>query len=440
MPSLIEKQQNSATKQFRDLNPKSEAQYDAAAQSMPGGNTRSVLFYAPFPLTMTRGDGANLWDLDGHEYVDFLGEYTACIFGHSHPLIIAEIVGALKTGLNLSSHTSGEVDLTRAICARFPTFDTVRLTNSGTEANIMALSAARAFTKRPKIVVFAGAYHGGPLSYVGKASAANIPYDVVIAPYNDLAGTRSLLAGNAGEIAAILVEPMLGAGGCIAGTQTFLQGLRDWCTADGALLIFDEVMTSRLHPQGLQHALGIRPDLTTMGKYLGGGMPIGVFGGRADIMAQFDPRTTGHLAHAGTFNNNVLSMRAGLVGLTQVFTQNQATQLTEMGDGFRHRLNQICQTSGLPVQFTGIGSVMNLHTQVSTIDRPEQVPLENGPLKELIFFGMLRRGYYIARRGLIALNVCHTQAHLSGFEAAFKDTLDSLQPFVETKEASGENQ
>ncbi len=440
MHTVLYQESEAAAAGFRAMNPASEAQYRTALASMPGGNTRSVLFHDPFPLAIARGAGTYLWDLDGHRYVDFLGEYTAGIYGHSHPVILSTIRDALEQGLNLSSHTRGEADLTRAICARFPGLDTVRLTNSGTEANIMALSAARAFTKRRKIMVFAGGYHGGPLSFVGKPSKANVPFDVVIAAYNDLDSTGDLMAQNARDVAAVLVEPMLGAGGCIPGSRAFLQGLRDLCDDSGALLIFDEVMTSRLHPNGFQAQLGIRPDLTTMGKYIGGGMPIGVFGGRADIMAQFDLRSEGHLPHAGTFNNNVLSMRAGLVGLTEIYTETEAARLTRSGAAFRNRLNDICKASGLPVRFSGIGSVMNLHAQAPAPTLPEQVANESGPLKELIFFGLLRRGFLIARRGLVCLNICHTERHLSAFEQSFKAILEDVTSSVSRAKYSGDQE
>lgn len=428
-----------AISDFRDRHKKSYEQFLRAGASMPGGNTRSVLYYAPFPLTMTHGKGASLWDMDGHHYVDFLGEFTAAIFGHSHPRIFAALTKAMETGLNLSSHTCGEADLANELCKRFPTFEKLRLTNSGSEANLMAISAARAFTKRNKVVVFAGAYHGGPLSFVGEPSRANVPFDLIIAQYNNLQETIARLSPDANDIAAILVEPMMGAGGCIPANLDFLQGLRDWSAKNGVLLIFDEVMTSRLHPNGLQTALEIKPDLTTMGKYLGGGMSIGVFGGRADIMAQFDPSQNGYLPHAGTFNNNVMTMQAGLAGLREIYTENEAVRLTQMGDDFRHRLNELCTASGLPVHFTGLGSIMNLHSQAGTVTKPEQVFFENKQLKELIFFGLLQRGFLIAKRGFIALNICLEDTHLAAFEQAFSDTLTEIGPCILKTLPSGEN-
>ena len=197
-------------------NPRSLARHQAATEVMPGGNTRTVLYSAPFPLGIARAEGCYLLDLDGHRYVDFLGEYTAGIYGHSHPVIRAALDQALDDGINFGGHNVMEVRLAQAVCQRFPSIELVRFTNSGTEANLMALTAARVFTKREKIMVFAGGYHGGVLYFSsGTSSPVNAPYDFVIAPYNDLAGTAALIEQHSTDLAAIILEPMLGGGGCI---------------------------------------------------------------------------------------------------------------------------------------------------------------------------------------------------------------------------------
>ncbi|AUQ52475.1 acetylornithine aminotransferase ArgD (plasmid) [Phaeobacter inhibens] len=409
-------------------NPESEAQFRKAEHSLPAGNTRSSLFYGPFPLTMARGEEASLWDLDGHKYLNFLSEFTSGIFGHSHPHIVAEMRAAIGDGLNLSSHTTGEANLAAAICDRFECFDKVRLTNSGTEANIMAMVTARVVTGRDKIVVFKGGYHGGPLTFVGGASVGNVPFDFLYGRYNDLEATLTTINPHAEDIAAIVIEPVLGAGGCIPGDRAFLTGLQQWCHTKGALLIVDEVQTARHHAGGLQPVLGLKADLTTMGKFIGGCMPIGVFGGRADIMMRFDPRHPNTLAHAGTFNNNVMTMRAGLAGLTQVYTPDEAERLTALGDDFRNRLNTIAEVCGAPVHVTGVGSIMNIHTQSGPITFAEQVAQENKELKDLLFFEFLAHGIYYAKRGLVALNVCHTQVDLDRFADTFKRILTKHAP------------
>lgn len=405
-------------------NPESLARYEAATQVMPGGNTRSVLFYEPFPLAIARGEGARLWDADGHVYTDFLAEFTAGLYGHSHPVIREAVVAALDGGINLTGHNLLEAQLAHLVSQRFPSLQRLRFTNSGTEANLLAIAAAKAFTQRRKVLVFKGAYHGGVLTFAGGPSPVNVPHDFVIGRYNDRAGTAALVAEHGADLAAIVVEPLQGAGGCIVGQPEFLQDLRRLASESGALLVFDEVMTSRLAPGGRQSVLGIRPDLTTLGKYIGGGMSFGAFGGREDVMAQFDPRKPGHLGHAGTFNNNVLSMSAGIAGLGKLYTPEVALALNARGDVLRDRLNAACRARGLALQFTGLGSLMNLHATAAEVRCVDELPVSDRGVRDLFFFHMLQSGFYVARRGFIVLSLPLTEQDVAQFGRAFDDFLD----------------
>jgi len=407
--------------------PASARQLELAAEVMPGGNTRSVLFQSPFPLAMVRGEGCWLWDADGHQLLDMLGEFTAGLYGHSAAPIREAIVAALDSGLSLSSHTLREVELAREITNRFPTMPLLRFTNSGTEANLLALAAAVAHTGRRKVLVFEGAYHGGVLAFGGAAGAVNVPHDWLLAPYNDLAAATALVRREADTLAAILVEPMLGAAGCFPGTPEFLLGLRKLADESGALLIVDEVMSSRLAPGGRQSQLGLVPDLTTLGKYFGGGLSFGAFGGRRDVMGRFDPRRPDALGHAGTFNNNVLTMAAGLAGLRELWTPEAAKTLNQRGDRLRERANAMFRTRGLSLQFTGLGSVMNLHATHRPLRRPADLAGSDPRVKDLIFFALLERGTFIARRGLVALSLPFGDAELEGFLSVLEDVLDTHQ-------------
>src|SRR5712672_1607279 len=351
---------------YRARNPQSLDQHREACTAMPGGNTRSAIHVDPFPLTIVRGEGARLWDIDGHEYADFLSEFTAGLYGHSHPLIRRALDQALDSGVNFGAHGPAEARFAAAICARFPSIELVRFTNSGSEANLMAVSAAVAVTGHAKILVFAGGYHGGVFYFRGHGSALNAPFDFLLGPYNDLEAVEALVQPHRAELAAILIEPMQGTTGCILAERSFLAGLRSLASETGALLIFDEVMTSRLAPGGLQEVHGILPDLTTLGKYVGGGMSFGAFGGAARIMEWFDPRRADGFQHAGTFNNNVLTMNAGHVGLTEIYPPERARALNQFGDGLRERLNATVRRRGLAMQFTGIGSMIGVHMT----DRP----------------------------------------------------------------------
>lgn len=405
-----------AVASYRASNPESFKLFTAATGSMPGGNTRSVLFYEPFPLCMVSGEGCYLTDADGHEYVDLLGEYTAGLYGHSNPIIRAAIDAALDGGLTLSGHNPMEAQLASLICARFPSIELVRFTNSGTEANLMALAAAKIFTKRRKILVFTGAYHGGVLSFANGSAPVNVPHDFVIAPYNDMAAAQAALASAGDDLAAILIEPMQGAGGCLPADPAFLQMLRDEATRRGSVLIFDEVMTSRLAPGGRQQALDIIPDMTTLGKYLGGGLTFGAFGGRADIMSLYDPRRPDALAHAGTFNNNILTMSAGVAGLTRIFTPEACVALNARGDRLRARLNDAFTQIQARLKATGIGSMMTIHPQADAATAAK--------LRDLLFFDLVARGYYLARRGMIALALPVGEAEMDGFVEAVSDILN----------------
>ena len=391
-----------ARERYVARNPRSLARYVEATAVMPGGNTRTVLHFDPFPLAMVRGEGCRLWDADGADYVDFLGEYTAGIYGHSHPVIRAAVDRAMNEGINFGASNLLEAKFASVVCKRF-NLERVRFTNSGTEANLMALATACAVTGRRSVMVFYGGYHGGVFTFAGGGNKINAPFDFIVAPYNDIEGTAALLKQHGEKLAAIILEPMMGGGGCIAAEPAFLQSLRDGASACGALLILDEVMTSRLAPGGLQSVRGVKPDLTTFGKYIGGGMSFGAFGGRADIMDRFDPRRADALPHAGTFNNNVLTMSAGIAGLTEIYTPEAAVALNARGDALRERLNGICSRAGVPMQFTGIGSMMSVHMMTGPIRSPADAAKGDAKLKELFFFDMLAAGNWLARRGMMAL-------------------------------------
>ena len=405
-------------------NPASLAAHVQAASVMPGGNTRSVLFHAPFPLTMARGAGCRLWDADGHEYVDLLGEYTAGLYGHSNPVIRDAIDTALDGGWNLGGHGVMEARLARIICDRFPGIDLVRFTNSGTEANLLAISTAVAVTGRSGVMVMDGGYHGGVLSFAGGGTPVNVPHRWVFGRYNDAAATLAAIEAEAGDLACILVEPMMGSGGCVPADPAFLAALREAATRTGALLVFDEVMTSRMSAGGLQARLGITPDLTTLGKYIGGGMSFGAFGGRAALLERFDPRRPDALPHAGTFNNNVLTMAAGFTGLSRLFTPDVAEALFARGEALRARLNAL--SAGRPMQWTGLGSMLTAHFLRGPVHGPADVARGDAGLRELFFFDMLDRGFYLARRGMVALSLEVGEAECDGF-------CDAVEEFVASR-------
>ncbi|NEK20597.1 aminotransferase class III-fold pyridoxal phosphate-dependent enzyme [Rhizobium leguminosarum] len=416
-----------ARERYTAKRPKSAALHRAAVEVLPGGNTRTVLAYAPFPTAMARGEGCRLRDVDDNIYLDLCGEYTAGLFGHSDSRIRAALHGALARGLSLAAVGEAEQRFARILCSRFPSIDMIRFTNSGTEANLIALSVAQVVTGRSRIIAFRGGYHGSLLYYPATGfNPINATFPVTLCNYNDIDGTVGAIRSAAGELAAVIVEPMLGSGGCIAADPFFLAAIAEAARGVGAILIFDEVMTSRMSAGGLQERLGILPDMTTLGKYIGGGMSFGAFGGRHDIMDIF----VSSVPHAGTFNNNVMSMAAGIAAMEEVFTATAAADLFALGEGLREKLNEMSDRAGVPLQFSGLGSLATAHFRRNKIDRPYAITSKEDALKELFFFDMLDSGVYIARRGMTALSLPTTEQDLAQFTTAVGDFLDARAPLL----------
>lgn len=423
--SLLHAALQSEVERYVDSNPRSAARHRRATNSMPGGNTRSVLHFEPFPLAFERAEGPYLWSLDGDRYADFLGEFTAGLYGHSQHVILEAVRDALDRGVNFGGVTDLEPRLAELICARFPSLDLVRFTNSGTEANVMALALAVASTGRRKIMVFRGGYHGGVLIFGAEPSPVTLPHEWVLADYNDVAATRALVREYRASLAAVLVEPMLGAGGCVPASQEFLEMLRAECSATGAVLIFDEVMTSRLSPGGLQSLTGVTPDLTTLGKYLGGGMSFGAFGGREDLMAAFDPTRPDALFHAGTFNNNVLTMSAGIAGLEHVLDDTTLAEVNQRGDRLRTALNELARPAGLHV--SGRGSLMTIHPAPPPIAPATPLSEVQEAIKGLLFFALVNRGFWLARRAMLTVSIPMTDQLVDELVARFGEIVETHQ-------------
>ena len=411
--------------------PKSRARHERALASMPGANTRSVLHYDPFPLTLVKGEGAVVTDLDGHRYRDFLGEYSAGLYGHSESAIVAALGEALKQGLVLGGPNPYEARLAERMCARFPAVDLIRFCNSGTEANMLCVSLARAITGRRFVLGFHGGYHGALLAFPGRTtSPMNASGEVLLCDYNDPVAARRSIAAHRHELAAVILEPMMGGGGCIPAEPEFLSVLREESARAGAFLIFDEVMTSRLAPGGMQERTGVTPDLVAFGKYLGGGASFGAFGGRGDLMARLDPRDPEALPHSGTFNNNVLTMAAGLAGLEKVLTPEATIALNASGDRLRARLEAAADARGVAVRVTGLGSMLCMHFQSGRIRRPADTGATPPAARKLFQLDLLQRGFQVSRRGFMSLSLPLGEADRDDFVAAFGEFLDENAPLL----------
>ncbi|OAX79574.1 hypothetical protein ACJ72_06106 [Emergomyces africanus] len=512
---------SSSHTRYRSRNPKSHAAHQEALKHLPGGNTRSSIFSAPFPLTIASGKNGTLTSLDGDTYIDFLGEYSAGLLGHSNGRVANAVSKALTGGWNFGGISAHESAFAARVCDRFGEagVEMVRFTNSGTEANMMAIATALAFVSnnsgtnntnhendddasetrkstRSKILVFSNAYHGATLSFpmslvvmdhddgnMGKAvlsggatgpAATNLPHDFVLAPYNNIAETRAIIDSlhpTKASLAAILFEPMQGAGGCRPATKEFAHFLRQVADEHSALLIADEVMTSRLGPAGLCVGfLGIEPDIMTLGKWVGGGMSFGAFGGRREIMELYLPRDSGggngkgtgkgRLSHAGTFNNNILTMVAGQEALG-IYTRERVRGLNGLGDKLRKGVWRLLVDRGIIDASVGKGvdGYGGLYreevgvVEVDTFDKekekgeaktlPRMFVSGYGSLitmrftgeaaeawKALFYHHMLEENIYLAMRGYMALTMEATEVEVDRFIRCVDGFLDRYKELL----------
>lgn len=422
--SGLEQAVAAAEARFKAANPLSRARHERACGVLPGGHSRQTLFFAPFPLTMQGGHGARITDLDQHEYLNLVGDFAAGVFGSSCEPIRRAVEEAMRAGISLSSLNLREMELAELISQRLPSIQQVRFCNSGSEACLYAAQIARHATGRSKLLVFNGCYHGGFMIYGATDPPLSVPFPLVKATYNDVEGTRTLLRSNGPDIAAVFVEPVMGSGGAIPGSAEFLNMLREETRRSGIVLIFDEVMTSRLGPGGVQGLRGITPDLTTLGKFWGGGFAFGAFGGARDLMRHMDLRSGGLLSQGGTFNNNVVTMSAGLVGARDVYTPDVCRSLNARGDWLREELNALGKSTGIALQATGVGGVLNTHWSAGPITHPGQVLPISAPVRRLFQLEMIESGYFVAQRGMINLSLPIQDADLTGFVRAVSQFLE----------------
>jgi len=406
--------------------PGSEAAFQKACAVQPGGTTRSNLHQAPFPVTIASACRSVLTDIDGFEYVDLLNDYAVGMAGHSNPTIFEALRDQLDRGTNFGGRSIKETELAELIVARFASIDSVRFTNSGTESNLYALLLARAVTGRSKILMFEGGYLGGVLSQATKDRRLLAPFEFVTVPYNDVDAFDEAMGKHSGKIAVVATELMLNSGGCIPADPEFIRHVADVCRCNDSLFLVDEVMTSRLEFSGLQSRYGVSPDITTLGKMIGGGLSAGAIGGSRDIMQQFDVRTEQPLLHNGSFNNNILSMVAGVAALRHVLTKAAIDQTSELGDNLRNMLNESLEARDIGLVWSGIGSAMALHLGRQAPQRFAPQALEK-PIRELLHMFMLLNGFWIAPRGMLSLSVENTNEHAQALADTFGGFLDTYR-------------
>lgn len=393
---------NSIEQLYRTRTPGSAALGERAARVMPGGDTRSVTFHRPYPLAIVRGAGPFLWDVDGNRYIDLLGNYTSLVHGNAYPPIVEAIARAGANGTAWPARNAAQVELAELICERVASVERVRFCNSGSEAGMLAAQLARHVTGRTQLLMARQGYHG---SYDDLSSEwAGEGGRTMLAEYGDAASFEAMLARHSGDIAAVFLEPVLGSSGIIAPPPDFLPRVAGAAARAGALFVADEVITLRLGVGGVQAAAGVAPDLTMMGKVIGGGLPVGALGGRADLMAHFDPATPHAMHHSGTFNGNPLTCTAGVVSLREL-TAERIAAMDRMASGIQAELERAAATLGLPFGIRRSGSLMNAAFEGAGAG---EVHARAARMMEDFHLAALNRGLFFAPRGLIALSTVMT--------------------------------
>lgn len=423
--------------------PTNQHLFERAKAVLPGGVNSPVRAFKAVggnPPTITSASGATMTDVEGKQYIDYMGSWGPMILGHTHPVVTAALRDALDRGTSYGASSATEVELAEEIVNRVPGLEMVRFVNSGTEATMSALRLARAATKRDLFIKFAGGYHGHADSFLIQAGSgvatfgapdspgvtAGAAKDTRVARFNDLKSVRSLFEAEPDGIAAIFVEPVPGNMGVTPAKEGFLQGLRDLCDEFGALLIFDEVMTGfRVARGGAVERFGITPDLATYGKVIGGGLPVGAYGGRRELMEQVSP--SGPVYQAGTLSGNPLAMTAGLATL-RLLDEKAYETLETVGEKLQVGLDAALKATGVPGVIQRVGSMITLFFSDTAISCFEDVQAADHQRYATFFSGMLERGFYLPPSGYEAwfLSTAHSDEQIEATVVAAQEIFSAF--------------
>ncbi len=429
---------------YSAANPISAGLHKKASTFMPGGDTRNSIYWDPFPIYITSGDGTTLTDADGNQRTDFVNNMTTLILGHRPPEVTSALAEQISKGLSFPAPSPSVVRWAELMCERVPSLDKVRFVNTGTEATLNAIRAARAFTGKQKLVKCEGAYHGNhdaiqisvvpPLDEAGKAdspeSVAAFPGisetavdDIFIMPFNDIVTAEKIIRKHADELAAVIVEPVNGQCGMVPAKPEFLEGLRRLTDDLGIVLIFDEVIAFRIAYGGAQDYYGVKPDLTCFGKVVGGGMPVGAFGGRDDIMSLWDPSGGGSIVqHAGTFNGNPMTAVAGVATLESL-TADKYKYLEHLGNMLRNKLITLFAELEVPMSVTGVASLFALQFTPTEVIDYRTYATNNKEMLQTMFIGLLNEGFLMSNRCAGNVSTVHTEDDVDAFVLAVKNVL-----------------
>ena len=426
--------------------PKSRALQDEAQRYLPGGSSRATAFFEPYPFFVDRAQGHHVYDVDGNKYLDFMLNATTFIVGHADPAVVAAVQEQAARGFSYSSPTEAQVRLARLLCERVPSLDKVRFTNSGTEGTLNGIRLARAFTGRHKFAKFEGGYHGNheyvsvsvnpPLGSLDPDGPSAVPEwpgqppsvveDVIVLPYNDLERSERIIRKHKGELACVIMEPVSSNFGYTPAEPDFLTGMRDLTRELDIVLIFDEVQSFRLASGGAQEYLGVVPDITTFGKIIGGGLPVGAWGGRADLMDLYDPTDGPVVSHAGTFNANPMTMVAGEVTMQQLTPQVFA-RMNALGDMLREKLRAVFGELEVGAQVTGIGSLFAIHFTSEEVTDYRSMLRGDQEMKTTLFTGLLNEGVLVQSKSAGALATLTTESDIDALVDATRKVVQRIR-------------
>ena len=436
-------------REYAETHKKSKDLYNEACKYMPGGDTRTATYFKPFPHFIVKGEGAYIYDADGQKLVDFQNNYTSLIHGHGHIPTVKAVREQIAKGSAYSSPFETQIKLSKLLTERFDGLDLIRFANSGTEANMHALRAARAYTKKAKILKTEGGYHGttdvfeasvdpnikkaGTIDKIkvlpeSKGVSKNALKDVIVVPFNNIEITRRIIEENHKEIAAFIIEPIMGSAGQIVGSKEYIHFVREITRAYKIVLIFDEVVTGRLSTGGVQKLFQVVPDITTLRKIIGGGTPIGAFGGKREIMEIYDPRKK-QMYHSGTFNGNAIGMAAGLATMED-YGQDKVEGLNLLGSRFKQSLLKEIDALSLKIQVFGVGSIFNTIFSDKEITDYRGVAASHENLNELLFMSLLSEGVFMAPRGMFCLSTAKGKDDVDFAVNAIRKSLKKMMPII----------
>ncbi len=436
---LVAKYSMKIEEAYHKRTPQSREVIKNAARYVPDGDFRVSVWLEPYPTVMARGDGCHLYDVDGNDYLDFSSNWTSMILGNNHPKIIEAIRQQAPLGSAMAAPHPSAYEWAKMICDRIPSIDRVRFCTSGSEAVMFAIRAARAFTGRDKILKMEGNYHGSYDPMEMTTGWRKLPWglpksvekDVLVTPFNDKAAAEKIIKENKDELAAVIVEGILGAAGMIPPEDDYLKHLQEVASQNDVLLIIDEVISFRLATGGAQQIFNVKPDLTVLGKTIGGGLPVGAFGGRQDVMAVYSPRQKRPAHHAGTFVATPIAAVAGIANLKEM-TAETLDRINSLGWSLAESLQKILDDLKIKAQIKGYGSLQQLHfTPEPVFTASTAYFTQDRDVLRLFHLSMMNKGVFIGNRGFYSISTPMSKTEINKALAATAECLSELKPLIQ---------